>query len=265
MPTRPDADCFGPPGGSGRGVHATSKPNALSLLATAGRTTKTRRPARRSPTSSASASGICGIGGVRGDRATSFWYLKVQPRGGHGRRGSARDPRRRRGPVLPRARTTSRTRTRPSSSSRRRPGRRPASRSRSSVVEHKCVTESDPTFATTCTSGPAAGVTVAGGRRARPPPAPTAPPQLTVGSAGDAELAATRGTDIPSEALDDLRRPSSTTARRRAVRASSAARRPTRSRAPAATTRSARAAATTGSTLARAATDVSTAARAPTR
>ena len=41
VPTRADADCFGPPGGSGA-EYTYEKPNALSLLATAGRTTEGR-------------------------------------------------------------------------------------------------------------------------------------------------------------------------------------------------------------------------------
>ncbi len=67
------------------------------------------------------------------------------------------------------------------------------------VVEHKCVTDQD-TFETTCTSGPAAGVTVGGGDA----PAVTGADgtaQLVVGSPGDAQIGAGRGTDIPSEVL----------------------------------------------------------------
>src|SRR5690349_19772630 len=43
VPTRPEADCFGAPGGSGT-EYSYDTPNALSLLATAGRTTKAVSP-----------------------------------------------------------------------------------------------------------------------------------------------------------------------------------------------------------------------------
>jgi Ca2+-binding RTX toxin-like protein len=69
-----------------------------------------------------------------------------------------------------------------------------------SVTEHKCVTD-QTTFDTTCTSGPADGVTVTGGDKDVTTGA-DGTATVSVAGLGVAELAATRGTDIPSEVLD---------------------------------------------------------------
>ena len=102
VPTRPDADCFGAPGGSGA-EFTYEKPNVLSLLATAGRTTKAVAPLSLTDQFGFGL-GICGVGGVQASMGESFWYFKVNHSGGHGRRRPARDQARRRGPLLPRAR-----------------------------------------------------------------------------------------------------------------------------------------------------------------
>jgi hypothetical protein len=68
------------------------------------------------------------------------------------------------------------------------------------VTEHKCVTDQN-TFETTCSSGPADGVTVSGGDEAATT-GPDGTATVSVGEVGVAELVATRGTDIQSETLD---------------------------------------------------------------
>ena len=75
VPTRPDADCFGAPGGSGA-EFTYEKPNVLSLLATAGRTTKAVAPLSLTDQFGFGL-GICGVGGVQASMGESFWYFKV--------------------------------------------------------------------------------------------------------------------------------------------------------------------------------------------
>ena len=68
-----------------------------------------------------------------------------------------------------------------------------------SVIEHGCATDPS-TFEVTCQSAPATGATVAGGGvEATTGADGTA--QLTVAASGRLKLTATRGTDIPSQAL----------------------------------------------------------------
>ena len=101
VPTRPDADCFGSPGGSGA-EFAYETPNALTLLATAGRTTKSGRPAlahRPVRLRSRHLRDRRREGRLRRE----LLVLQGQPPGGLGRRRPARAPRRRRGPLLPRS------------------------------------------------------------------------------------------------------------------------------------------------------------------
>jgi len=74
VPTRPDADCFGPPGGSGA-EYTYDKPNPLSLLATAGRTDKSVAPLLLTDQFGFGL-GICGIGGKEAEAGKSFWYFK---------------------------------------------------------------------------------------------------------------------------------------------------------------------------------------------
>ena len=262
VPTRADADCFGPPGGSGA-EFTYEKPNALSLLATAGRTHQAGRPARGSPTSSASGSGSAGSAAPRPARARASGTSRPTTRRPRSAPTSSRSTTATRSSSTS-PRTTSRTRTRPSSSSAPRPARRPGDPFPVTALEHKCVTDPD-TFVTSCTSGPAAGVTISGADA----PATTGADgtaQLSVGSVGEATVA----------------RPAAPTSRPRRSHVCvgpelelvpDAARRPRR-RQPAgrpdqghrpATTRSARAAATTRSTFARVAPTRSTAARATTR
>src|SRR5688572_7171038 len=76
VPTRPDADCFGAPGGSGA-EYTYEKPNALSLLATAGRATKAVSPLLLTDQFGFGL-GICGVGGQEAKAGESFWYFKAE-------------------------------------------------------------------------------------------------------------------------------------------------------------------------------------------
>ena len=249
MPTRPDADCFGAPGRLRAPSSRYDKPNALSLLATAGRTTKSVAPARAHRPVRLRARRSAAIGGVAGRAGHELLVLEVQPRGGHGRRRPARDPRRRRGPVLPRAGQL----PEPEPGRARAPGpgaaRRPGSRSRSRVIEHKCVDR--PGHVRDHLQQRPGG---RGHRHRRPtrrrPPAPTAPPSSRSARAARLSSAPPAAPTSRPRSLATCVGAELDAARRRAASRSSAARRATRSRAPRATTRSARAAATTGSTLA---------------
>ena len=250
VPTRPDADCFGPPGGSGA-EFTYDKPNALSLLATAGRTTKSVAPLALTDQFGFGL-GVCGIGGEQATD-TSFWYLKSNHEEADGRRRPAR-------------RSTTAIRCcyylspdnfpnpNPAELELQAPARAQAGQPFAvTVIEHKCVTDPDRSRPR-CTRGPAAGVTVAGG---------DAP--ATTGADGTAQLTAdsrrrgqARRHPRRRHPVRGARRPasarSSTTARRRAASGSSAARSGDKiKRHQGRRLRSARAAAMTGSTPARAA------------
>ena len=197
VPTRPDADCFGPPGGSGA-EFTYDKPNALSLLATAGRTTKSVAPLALTDQFGFGL-GVCGIGGVQATD-TSFWYLKSNHE--EATVGADQLEIHDGDQVLYYLSPNNFPNPNPAELELQAPARALAGQPFGvTVVEHKCVTQSDPPFATTCTSGPAAGVAVAGGDA----PATTGvdgTAQLTVGAPGEAQIGATRGADIPSEVLD---------------------------------------------------------------
>jgi Domain of unknown function (DUF4430) len=197
VPTRPDADCFGPPGGSGT-AFTYEKPNALSLLATAGRTTKAVAPLSLTDQFGFGL-GICGIGGVESSSGSSFWYFKVNHE--ESSVGADQLEIHNGDDVLFYLAPDDFPNPNPAELELSAPARAQSGQPFTvSVAEHKCVTGSSPPFATTCSTGPASGVTVSGGDA----PATTASDgtaQLTVGSQGEATLAATRSTDIPSEAL----------------------------------------------------------------
>ncbi len=136
--------------------------------------------------------GICGIGGERG-RPDEFWYLKsnheAAPVGGD----QLTLDERRRGPLVPDADNF--PAPNPAELELTAPAtRRPAIRSPSGGQD-ACV-DGSAHVRRHLHRAPAAEVTIAGGTVARPP-APTAP--RTVERDGPAELAATRGADIPSE------------------------------------------------------------------
>ncbi len=197
MPTRPDADCFGPPGGSGA-EFSYEKPNVLSLLATAGRTTPTCDPVSLTDEFGFGL-GICGIGGVEARAGESFWYFKAN----HEEASVGADQLEIRGgdeillylapDAFPAPNPAELELTAPPRATVGEPF--PVA-----VVEHKCVTESSPPFATTCETSPAAGVSIGGGDAVATTGA-DGTAQISVASAGRAKIVATRGTDIPSETL----------------------------------------------------------------
>ena len=198
VPTRPDADCFGAPGGSGaQATYDTA--NALTLLATAGRTTKTVAPLSLTDQFGFGL-GICGIGGVHARMGESFWYLKAN----HEEASVGADQLEVRDgdEVLFYLAPDAFPNPNPAELELTAPPRAKAGEPFSvSVVEHRCVTESSPPFATTCSSGPAAGVTITGGDS----PATTGPDgsaQIAVGApTGEARIGASRAGDIASETL----------------------------------------------------------------
>ena len=261
VPTRADADCFGPPGGSGA-EFTYEKPNALSLLATRGPDDQAGRAARAHRPVRLRARNLRRSAAPPPSRARAFGTSRPTTRRPRSAPTSSRSTTATRSSSTSR-RTTSRTRIPPSSSSRRpagvkagtqfavtrdraqvrhrpghvrdhlqqRPGGRGHGQRRRRARDHRRRRHRSAQRRR--------------GRRAdrwRPPAAPTSRPRRS------------RSASAPRR----------TRARRRGASASSAARRPTGSRAPPATTRSARAAATTRSTCARAAPTRSTAARAAT-
>lgn len=196
VPTRADADCFGPPGGSGA-EFTYEKPNALSLLATAGRTTKQVAPLGLTDQFGFGL-GICAIGGATASSGESFWYFKANHE--EASVGADQLEIHNGDEVLFYLAPDALPNPNPAELELRAPaGVKAGDAFPVTALEHKCVTDPD-TFVTSCTSGPAAGVTISGADA----PATTGADgtaQLSVGSVGEATVAATRGTDIPSEAL----------------------------------------------------------------
>ncbi len=196
VPTRPDADCFGAPGGSGA-EFTYEKPNALSLLATAGRTTKSVAPLSLTDQFGFGL-GICAIGGVEAAMGEQFWYFKAN----HAEASVGADQLEIKNGdhVLFYLAPEAFPNPNPAELELTAPPRAKAGEPFTvSVVEHKCV--SDPnTFEITCTSGPASGVSISGGD-AVATTAPDGSAQVAVGAPGEAQIGATRGTDIPAETL----------------------------------------------------------------
>ena len=196
VPTRGDADCFGPPGGSGAQYPFTD-PVALGLLASGARATGSLRPLGVSDQFGFGLV-ICTIGGIEAQTG-SFWYLKsnhVEAGVGADQLEVAEgdevlfylapdnfpDPNPVELELIAPARTA---------------GGAPFA---VSVIQHACVTDSNPPFATNCQSKPAGGVTVSGGTSAATT-ASDGTAMITPGSSPRDTLVATRGTDIPSKAL----------------------------------------------------------------
>ena len=183
VPTRADADCFGPPGGTGT-EYSYDKPNALTLLATAGRTTDSVAPLSLTDQFGFGL-GVCGIGGVEATDS-SFWYLKANHE--EATVGADQLEIHDGDSVLYYLAPNNFPDPNPAELQLQAPARAQAGQPFSvAVLEHKCVTDPD-TFVTTCDTGPAAGVTVAGADA----PATTGADgtaQLTVGSRGEAEPA----------------------------------------------------------------------------
>jgi hypothetical protein len=194
--TTPDADCFGPPGGSGADVSYDS-PNALSLLASAASADKRIAPLALTDQFGFGL-GICGIGG---HEATSgnFWYFKFNHE--EAATGADQTPIKKGDEVLLYLAPDDFPNPNPAELELKAPAGVKAGSSFSvSVTEHKCVTD-QTTFETACTSGPADGVTVSGADDDEKTNA-DGKATLSVKDVGVATLTATRGTDIPSEALD---------------------------------------------------------------
>ena len=161
VPTRPDADCFGPPGGTGA-EFSYEKPNALTLLATAGRTTKSVAPLSLTDQFGFGL-GVCGIGGVEATD-TSFWYLKSNHE--EATVGADQLEIHDGDEILYYLSPNNYPDPNPAELELQAPARAQAGQPFSvTVLEHKCVTDPD-TFVTTCDTGPAAGVTVDRRRRA---------------------------------------------------------------------------------------------------
>jgi hypothetical protein len=197
VPTRPDADCFGAPGGSGA-EFSYRRPNALNLLATAGRTTKRVAPLALTDQFGFGL-GICGIGGVEAKMGESFWYFKAN----HAEASVGADQLEigNRDEVLFYLAPDAFPNPNPAELELSAPARAKAGEPFSvSVVEHSCVTGSSPTFATTCSSAPAAGVAITGGDSAVVTGADGSA-QIAVGAPGEAEIGATRAAAIPAEVL----------------------------------------------------------------
>jgi hypothetical protein len=207
VPTTPQADCFGPPGGSGA-EFSYDAPNALSLLATAARTSGKVRPLALTDQFGFGL-GICGIGGQEAVQGESFWYLKANHQestlGADQLAISSGDE------ILFYLSPDNFPNPNPAELELEVPPRVEAGESFTvRVLQHACVTD-QVTFEVTCTSGPAAGVTVSTGGQSVGSGADgtaqlvTSPPPLQ--TSGDPakpsrlRLSATRGTDIPAEEL----------------------------------------------------------------
>ena len=216
----------------------------------AGRPRRSRRS--RSPTSSGSGSASAAIGGVEASMGESFWYFKVN----HSEATVGADQLEIKpgDEVLFYLAPDDFPNPNPAELELVAPARaRPATPFSVSVLEHACVTQSSPPFATECTSGPAAGVTISGGDAPRPP-APDGTAQLAVGGARRGAADRLAGHRHPLRDARDLRRDGARgLPGDAAARGSSAARRATDQGHRRDRTRSARAAATTRSTSARAA------------
>jgi RTX calcium-binding nonapeptide repeat (4 copies) len=196
VPTTADADCFGPPGGSGA-EYTYDQPTALSLLATAARTTGKVRPLALTDQFGFGL-GICGIGGEVASPGQSFWYLKANHQ--ESTVGADQLKVRSGDQVLFYLAPDNFPNPNPAELELKAPPRVEAGkRFDVTVVQHACVTDQQ-TFEVSCASQPAAGASVS----ATGPPLTTGADgrvQLTAGSPGTLKVAATRGADIPSQAL----------------------------------------------------------------
>jgi hypothetical protein len=195
VPTRPDADCFGPPGGSGQ-EFTYDQPTALSLLATAARTSSKVRPLSLTDQFGFGL-GICGIGGQEAVEGQSFWYLKSNHQ--ESTLGADQLEVKNGDQVLFYLAPDNFPNPNPAELELIAPARAEAGKAfKVSVVEHSCVTDQQ-TFEVSCTSKPAAGVTVSGTTVAETGADGTA--ELSAPAPGSFKLIATRGSDITSQVL----------------------------------------------------------------
>jgi hypothetical protein len=205
VPTTPDADCFGPPGGSGQ-EFTYDQPTALSVLATAARTSPKVRPLSLTDQFGFGL-GICGIGGIEASPGQTFWYLKAN----HAESTVGADQLQVKDgdQVLFYLAPDAFPNPNPKELELIAPARAEAGKAFSvSVVEHACVTDPQ-TFEVSCKSQPAAGVSISGSERTTGTPATgvvtttaaDGTAEITAAGAGTMEVAAARGADIPSEVL----------------------------------------------------------------
>ena len=158
VPTTPEADCLGAPGGSGA-EFTYDDPNALSLLATAARATKSVRPLSLSDQFGFGLA-ICGIGGVEAGPG-EFWYLKSNHEessfGADQLTVASGDE------ILFYLAPDNFPAPNPAELELQAPAAANGGDSvEVSVIEHACATD-QTTFEVTCTASPAAGVTISGG------------------------------------------------------------------------------------------------------
>lgn len=195
VPTTPEADCLGAPGGSGS-EYTYDDPNALSLLATAARASRTVRPLSLSDQFGFGLL-ICGIGGVDAG-PSEFWYLKSNHE--ESTFGADQLTVERGDEILFYLAPDNFPEPNPAELELVAPAAaNPGDSVAVSVVQHACTTD-QATFEVSCSSTPAAGVTIAGGS-ANATTGADGTAQVKIDESTD-ELVATRGTDIPSEALE---------------------------------------------------------------
>jgi hypothetical protein len=190
VPTTPDADCLGPPGGSGA-EYSYDDPNALSLLATAARANRRLRPLALSDQFGFSLL-ICGIGGADASSGETFWYLKANHE--EASVGADQLAVRDGDEVLFYLAPDNFPEPSPEELELIAPARAQAGSTFSvQVLEHACTTD-QTTFEISCQTQPAVGATVGGATTGADGTA-----QVTAGSDGKVKLTATRGADIASE------------------------------------------------------------------
>jgi hypothetical protein len=192
--TDPNADCLGA-GGTGARI-AIPKPTGLGLLAAGASARGSLRPLSVSDGSGFGIA-VCGIGGVEAGMGT-FWYFKRN----HTELsvGVDQEPMRRGDELLAYLAPDNFPAPNPDELELRAPARVVAGQPfQVTVLERGCVTESNPPFTTTCATAPAAGVQVSGAGG----PSTTGADGTATLTAPDRKvrLRATRGADIPSEAL----------------------------------------------------------------
>jgi hypothetical protein len=192
VPTTPAADCFGPPGGSGA-QFTYDQPNALSLLASAARTSGKLRPLALTDQFGFGL-GICGIGGQAAAQGESFWYLKANHT--ESTLGADQLAIKDGDRILYYLAPDNFPDPNPAELELRAPPRVEAGQAFTvNAVEHACVTDQQ-TFEVVCSSNPASGVQVGDATTGADGSA-----QLSADSPGRLKLGATRGADIPSQVL----------------------------------------------------------------
>ena len=190
VPTTPEADCLGPPGGSGA-EYSYDDRNALSLLATAARASRKLRPLALSDQFGFSLL-VCGIDGAEASSGETFWYLKANHE--EASVGADQLTVHDGDEVLFYLASDNFPAPNPEELELIAPARAKTGSSFSvQVLEHACTTD-QTTFEITCQTQPAAGATVGGAITGADGTA-----QITAGSGDKLKLTATRGAAIPSE------------------------------------------------------------------